>query len=238
MDKSFMKKCIAEAIGTMFLMLIGVGAAIVLTYANLLNPVGFTAAVALAFGLGIVALAYSIGNISGGHVNPAVSLAMWIDKRITTKELIGYVIAQVIGALVGSLILYIIFINVDGGQTAFGANSINTTMLGEGFGGQILGLLVEIVLTFVFVSAILGVTSKSENSSIAGIVIGLVLVGVHLVGINLTGTSVNPARSLAPAIFASFVGNTVPLAQIWIFIIGPLIGGALAAIVYKYLFKK
>jgi len=215
-----MKKYLCEFLGTCVLVLFGCGVA-VLTNANLV-------ATSLAFGLSIVATAYVIGDVSGCHVNPAVSFGMWIDKRISTKDFLGYVCSQVIGAIVGSLLLVLVL-----KTTGFG--DYRTIGLGaNGFGNQVpsgitmLGaLLVEIILTFVFVLSVLGVTKNKKNSSVAPIVIGLTLVLVHIIGINLTGTSVNPARSLAPALF---LGGTA-LSQVWVFIVGPFVGAAFAALV-------
>ena len=186
-----MKKYISELIGTAVLVLFGTGIAVV--------SGGNLVATSLAFGLAIVAEAYVIGNISGCHVNPAVSLAMLISKKMDTKDFICYVIAQILGALAGTAILYLILSNTNIGVTALGANgygslsATNITLLGA--------LVTECILTFVFVYTILGVTSDESKSSVAGIVIGLTLTFVHLIGINLTGTSVNPARSIGPAIF-------------------------------------
>lgn len=216
-----MKKYVAEFIGTLVLVLFGTGIAVV--------SGGNLVATALAFGLAIIAEAYVIGDISGCHVNPAVSLAMFISKKMTAKEFCGYVIAQVLGAVAGSGILYLVLSGTDFGVAALGAN---------GFGDYsasgitlVSALLTEVVLTFVFIYTILGVTSDKKYSSIAGIVIGLTLTFVHLLGINLTGTSVNPARSLAPALF---LGGAA-LKQVWVFIVAPLVGGALAAYVFKSL---
>ena len=188
---------------------------------------------ALAFGLSIVAMAYSIGNISGCHINPAVSLGVYIRGGISGRDFLGYVIAQILGAFVGSLLLFGIFslggvIDQTGGMGANGLAGVN--------GSMIAGLLVEIVLTFIFVLTILGVTSpKFRHGSFAGLVIGLPLTFVHILGIGLTGTSVNPARSIGPAITALFSGNMAPLISLWVFIVGPLVGAFLAAIVYGLL---
>ena len=216
-----MKKYISELIGTTVLVLFGTGIAVV--------SGGNLVATSLAFGLAIIAEAYVIGNISGCHVNPAVSLAMLISKKLDTKDFICYVIAQILGAILGTAILYLILSNTNIGVAALGANgygSLSTTNI------TLLGALVtECVLTFVFIYTILGVTSDETKGSVAGIVIGLTLTFVHLIGINLTGTSVNPARSLAPAIF---LGGKA-FSQVWVFIVAPLIGAALAALVFKYL---
>ena len=218
-----MRKYISEFIGTLVLVLFGCGIAVV--------SGGNLVATALAFGLAIVACAYVIGNISGCHVNPAVSLAMLISKKLSFKDFCFYVLSQVLGAIAGSAILYAILNNTDLGVVALGANgygelsATNITLLGA--------LVTECVLTFVFIYTILGVTSDEKKSAVAGIVIGLTLTFVHLLGINLTGTSVNPARSLAPAIF---LGGTA-LKQVWVFIVAPFVGSVLAALTYKFLNK-
>ena len=223
-----LKVYLCEAIGTCALTLVACGVA-VLTGAS---PV----ATSLAFGLVIVAMAYSIGNVSGCHINPAVSLAMLIQKKISFGQFIGYVLSQIVGAFVGSLLLALFL----GGFDALGANAVQPLLEYNysGFGAQLVALVVEIVLTFIFVLAILGVTSKEENSKVAGLVIGGALTLVHLLGLGFTGTSVNPARSLAPAVLQAFAGQTTPLAQVWIFIVGPLVGALLAAILAKVLFKQ
>ncbi len=226
-----MKKYIAELIGTAVLVILGCGTAML---------VGCDAAAgggyiltALAFGLAIVACAYCIGNISGCHINPAVSLGVLISGGMSGKDFVGYVIAQCIGAIIGAAVLAGIFRL--GGVTdmtgAFGSNGLSGVN-----GSAVAGLLVEIVLTFIFVLCILGVTSKKANhGSFGGLVIGLTLTGVHILGIGLTGTSVNPARSLGPALMALFSGNAAPIGCLWVFIVGPLVGAALAAVVYKAL---
>jgi len=183
-----------------------------------------------------VAMAYSIGNISGCHINPAVSLGVLLSGGMTPGEFIGYVISQCVGALCGSAVLAAIFgmggvTDMTGGFGANGLAGVN--------GNAMAGLLVEIVLTFIFVIAILGVTSKKANhGSFGGLVIGLTLVVVHILGIGLTGTSVNPARSFGPALVAAINGNAAPLGSLWVFIVGPLVGAALAACVYKVLEAK
>ena len=219
-----MKKYICEFLGTCVLVLFGCGTAAV-TGGNIV-------ATALAFGLSIVAMAYVIGNISGCHVNPAVSLAMFINKKMSAKEFLAYLIAQVLGAIAGSLLLSLILNNTSIDPLSLGANgygtlsATNISLLGA--------LLVEVILTFVFIFTILGVTSDDKKSSIAGIVIGLTLTFVHIIGINLTGTSVNPARSLAPALL---IGGEA-LKQVWVFIVAPFVGAALAAFTFKSLNAK
>lgn len=210
------KKYIAECIGTFVLVLFACGTAV---NCSVDNAAGYLAT-ALAFGLVIVAMAYSIGNISGCHINPAVSVAMLVSKKMSVKDFIGYVIAQFIGAILGAAVL-MLFV---GRESGLAANALYNGSVG-------LSLLIEIILTFVFVIAILGVTSKVENGPISGIVIGLSLSLVHLLGIGFTGTSVNPARSFGPAIFAG--GEA--LSSVWVFIVAPLIGGIIAALVYKFL---
>ena len=187
-------------------------------------------ATALAFGLVIVAMAYSIGNISGCHINPAVSTAILISGKMSLKEYIGYVLSQILGAFIGALFLGLFF----GGFSSLGANTVQTVITDNygDLGGLFTGLIVEIVLTFVFILAVLGVTSKTENKSVTGVVIGLALTLVHLLGIRLTGTSVNPARSIGPAVLQMISGDFTAISQIWIFIVGPIVGAVFAALVY------
>lgn len=226
-----MKKYVAELIGTMVLVILGCGTAM-LVGCDAANGSGYILT-AFAFGLSIVAMAYSIGNISGCHINPAVSLGFLLTGQMEVRDFVGYVIAQCIGALAGSAVLAAIF--GLGGVTDM-TGGLGTNGLSGVGGSAIAGLLVEIVLTYIFVTAILGVTSKKANhGSFGGLVIGLTLVVVHILGIGLTGTSVNPARSLGPAIVAAITGNAAPLACVWVFIVGPLVGAALAAVVYKAL---
>lgn len=219
-----MKKYLSELIGTLVLVLFGCGVA-VFTNADIV-------ATSLAFGLSIVALAYVIGNVSGCHVNPAITISMLIDKRISVKEAICYIVSQVIGAILGTLLLMFIIKSsnlgeiefVGLGQNGYGtASAININLF--------CALVCEVILTFVFTFAVLGVTADSKKQAVAPIVIGLTLAFVHLLGIRLTGTSVNPARSLAPAIF---MGGQA-LEQVWVFIVGPFIGAILAACTYKFI---
>ena len=218
MDKS--KKYVSEFVGTMVLVFMGCGSAVFLGT----DAAGGHLAVALSFGLSIVAMAYAIGNTSGCHVNPAVSFAMLLQKRMTPPDFVGYVASQVCGALAGAALLKLLLgfglTDLTGG---LGSNGIANA---GGVGGAI---LVESALTFIFVLTILSVTADASKGSVAGIVIGLTLTFVHIVGIPLTGTSVNPARSLAPALFAG--GGA--LADAWVFIVGPLLGAALASAVYS-----
>lgn len=229
-----MKKYLAEFIGTMTLVILGCGTAM-LVGCDAVNGGGYILT-AFAFGLTIVGMAYCVGNISGCHINPAVSLGVLMSGGMDAKDFGGYVVAQCLGAFAGSGILAAIF-NL-GGVTdmtgGFGSNG-----LGNVNGSAAAGMLVEIVLTFIFVLTILGVTSKKANhGSFGGLVIGFTLTLVHILGIGLTGTSVNPARSLGPAIMAAINGNSEPLSCVWVFIVAPLIGAALAAVVYKALEKE
>ena len=229
-----MKKYVAEFIGTAVLVIFGCGTAM-LVGGDSSAGTGYLL-IALAFGLSIVAEAYSIGNISGCHINPAVSLGVFISGRMSGKDFIGYVIAQILGAICGSFLLMGIFAwgNLSDKTGAYGSNAI--TGLNNSAGA---GFLVEVVLTFVFVLTVLGVTSKKAgHGSLGGLVIGLTLTLVHILGIGLTGTSVNPARSIGPALAAAVTGNGEPVSVLWIFIIAPLLGGAAAAVCYRYLAGK
>ncbi len=229
-----MKKYIAEFIGTAVLVILGCGTAM-LVGCNAAQGGGYVLT-ALAFGLVIVGMAYCVGNISGCHINPAVSLGVLMTGGMSVKDFIGYVVSQCLGALAGAGVLAAIFGlgNVTDMTGGFGSNGL------AGVNGSIVaGLLVEIVLTFIFVMTILGVTSqKAGHGSFGGLVIGLTLTLVHILGIGLTGTSVNPARSVGPAIVAAITGNTQPIIDVWVFIVGPLVGAALAALVYKFLEKE
>lgn len=226
-----MKKYLAEAVGTCTLVVMGCGTAMLVGCDSIMG--GGYILTALAFGLSIVAMAYCIGNISGCHINPAVTLGVFLSGRMEKKDVAGYVVAQCVGALVGSALLALIFKlgHVEDMTGAFGCNSL------AGVGGNAFAaLLVEIVLTFIFVLCILGVTSpKANHGSFGGLVIGLTLTGVHILGIGLTGTSVNPARSIGPAIVAAISGNVGPLVCLWVFVVGPLVGAGLAAACYKAL---
>ena len=229
-----MKKFIAEFIGTLVLVVLGCGTAMLVGCDAALGS-GYLLT-ALAFGLVIVGMAYCVGNISGCHINPAVSLGVLMTGGMKVKEFLSYVIAQILGALAGAGLLFAIFdlgkvTDLTGG---FGSNGL------AGVGGNaVAGLLVEVVLTFIFVLTILGVTSKKANhGSFGGLVIGLTLTLVHILGIGLTGTSVNPARSIGPAVMALIDGNKAPVGDLWVFIAGPLVGAALAAITYKFLEKE
>ena len=216
---SLLKKCIAEFIGTFVLVLFGCGTAVAVGCSGA-QPNAAYLMTALAFGLVIVAMAYSIGNISGCHINPAVSIAVLCSGKMTIAEFIAYICSQFVGGIAGGGMLLAIF----GKDSGLGTNGLYQNNIW-------LSLLIEIILTFVFVIAIMGVTSKIENSSVAGLVIGLSLTLVHIFGIYFTGTSVNHARSFGPAMFAG--GDAFK--NVWVFIVAPLVGGVLAALVYKLL---
>ncbi|MDY5636856.1 MAG: aquaporin [Streptococcus orisratti] len=214
-----MKKFFAELLGTFVLVFLGTGAAVLGGGAD--DVIGF-AAIGLAFGLTIVAAAYSIGVVSGAHLNPAVSIAMFVNKRMDAKDLLTYICGQVLGAFLATITL----LSITGNSAALGQN-----VVADGH-SLLAGFVVETILTFVFVLVILTVTSsKKGNASLAGLVIGLTLTLIHFVGIPVTGMSANPARSLAPAIFT----GGAALSQIWIFIFAPILGAILAALVAKYL---
>jgi aquaporin Z len=236
-----MKKYIAEMVGTMVLVLMGCGSAIF----NF--GVGSTAqvlTVAFGFGLAVVAMAYTIGGVSGCHINPAITLGALLSGRISGKDAGMYMIFQVIGALIGSFLLYLLVMLIDvsgasymaqGGAlaTKTGANGCQPGICWVG------ALIAEIIFTFVFVLVVLGTTdSKKGAGNLAGLAIGLSLVLVHIVCIPLTGTSVNPARSFGPAIFEAIFGNLGALKQLWIFIVGPFVGASVAASVWKMVSDK
>ncbi len=226
-----MKKYVAEFFGTLVLVLLGCGTAMLVGCDAVLGS-GYILT-AFAFGLVIVAMAYSIGNISGCHINPAVSLGVFITGGIKAGEMFCYWIAQCLGALAGAGLLAAIF---KLGDVQDQTGGYGTNGLGGVNGNIAAGLLVEFLLTFVFVLAIVGVTSKKGNhGSFGGLVIGLTLVLVHILGIGLTGTSVNPARSLGPAIVNAIANDTQALKDVWVFWVGPLAGAAFAAFLYKYL---
>lgn len=228
---TLLKKAIAECFGTCVLVFVACGVAVF----SGVNYVG----TALAFGLVIVAMAYSIGNVSGCHINPAVSLAMLLRKEITVKEFCVYVGSQVVGAFVGAVLIALCH---KGDFTALGGNEIQPALMAGAelnAWSYVGGFLAEVLLTLVFVFAIIGVTdNKFGNGKLGGIVIGLTLALVHLCGLPLTGTSVNPARSLAPAVIQAIAGNTTSLTQIWIWILAPLVGAVLAVVLYNLLLGK
>ena len=224
-----MRKYVAEMIGTFVLVLMGCGAAVFAGSAAGVVGTGVgTLGVALAFGLAVVAMAYTIGGISGCHINPAITFGAFLSKRIGGKDAAMYVVFQTIGAIIGAAVIWMLVSTGSyAGVTTTGANS-----LGEGV-TYVQALIAETVFTFVFVFVVLGATSKFGHGKFAGLAIGLALVLVHIVCIPITGTSVNPARSIGPALFAG--GEA--LAQLWVFIIAPLAGGAIAACVWGCLGK-
>lgn len=217
-----MKKYLAELVGTFVLTLLGCGAAVSL---NCGIDTASVVGTALAFGLSVVAMAYTIGGISGCHINPAITIGVLISGRMSGKDAVGYIIGQIIGGILAAAVLYALVATspqlVEG--TATGANACAGTVAN--------GLLAEIVLTALFVLVVLGATSKTNGATnnFAGLAIGLTLVLIHLVGIHYTGTSVNPARSIGPALFE----GGVALSQLWVFIVGPVVGAVLAALIWK-----
>jgi len=226
-----MKKYLAEMIGTMVLVLMGCGSAI-FNWGVGSTPQVLT--VAFGFGLSVVAMAYTIGKVSGCHINPAITLGVFLSKRMSAKDAGMYMLFQVIGAVIGATILHAIVSSIDVSSASYiaqgGAFATTTGANGLQPGVSLTGgLLAEIIFTFVFVLVVLGTTSKNGAGNFAGLAIGLSLVLIHIVCIPLTGTSVNPARSIGPALFQG--GEA--LSQLWIFIVGPFVGAALSALVWK-----
>ncbi len=231
------KKYIAELIGTFVLVLIGCGSAVIAG-----DQIGFLG-ISFAFGLAVLAMVYAIGPISGCHINPAISIAMLAAGKMKAKDTIFYIISQIAGAVLAGSILYAIASGLDG-------YSISGSGLGQNFFGQetvlvdgveitlgytmVAAFLAEVVLTFIFLMVIFGSTSDKAPKGFAGISIGLSLAMIHMVGIPITGTSVNPARSIGPAIF---VGNDA-LGELWLFIVAPIIGALIAAFVWKMVFEE
>ncbi len=223
-----MKKLVAEFIGTLWLVLGGCGAAVLAAGFPELG-IGFVG-VALAFGLTVVTMAYAIGHISGCHLNPAVSIGLWMGGRFDKKDLIPYIIAQVLGGIAGAGILYMIASGKPGFELGgFAANGFGEHSPGNY--GMMAALITEIVMTFMFLIVILGATHPKAPKGFAGLAIGLALTLIHLISIPVTNTSVNPARSTSQALF---VGDWAT-AQLWLFWVAPIIGAILAGIVYKYL---
>lgn len=223
------KKIIAEMLGTAILVLFGCGAAVIAG-----ASIGYTG-ISLAFGLAIVAAAYGVGAISGAHLNPAVSLGMVAAGRMSVAEFLAYAVAQVFGAILGAAVLYLIASGK--ADYTLAANGLGQNGYGAGYLGEysmMAALVFEFVMTFLFVTVILGATGPRAAPGFAGLAIGLTLAAIHLVGIDVTGVSVNPARSIGPAFF---VGGTA-MVQLWLFIVAPLAGGALAGIVHKAGFTR
>lgn len=236
MKSSLSTKFVAELIGTFALVLFGTGAAVVAGHNTAANLSGLgLLGIAIAFGVSVVVMCYAIGNISGCHINPAITVGMLVAGKIKANEAVIYFIAQFIGATLASLILMIIMKGMPGfemGEWALGANG-----WGDGYQNGFntaSAFITEIVLTFLFLFVIFGTTSKWGNSTMAGLAIGLTLVLIHLFAIPITGTSVNPARSFGPAIFAG--GKA--LSQLWLFFVGPCLGAVIAAFVWMALDKK
>ncbi|HFI0463628.1 TPA: MIP/aquaporin family protein [Streptococcus suis] len=216
-----MRKFVAEALGTFILVFLGTGAAVLGGGAD--NIVGY-GAIGLAFGLAVVIAAYTVGSVSGAHLNPAVSLAFWMNKRITAQECGTFVAGQVVGAFLGSGLLAF----VTGSTAALGQNIVQ-----EGY-SLATGGIIELVLTFLLVLVVLSVTSETKgHPQIAGAIIGLTLLAGHFVGVPVSSMSVNPARSLAPAVLAG--GQA--MSQLWLFMIWPMVGGALAAVTHRTLIE-
>lgn len=230
-----MKKIIAELIGTFCLVLFGCGAAVMAGIATT-GPEGLgLLGISFAFGLAVVVMAYVIGPISGCHINPAITISMLVAGKMNMKDTLAYIIAQVIGAILAAGVIYIIQSGMPGfamGEWALGANGWGPGYLGEYNTAS--AFITEAVMTFLFLFVIFAVTSKNGNPNMAGLAIGLSLTLIHMVAIPITGTSVNPARSIGPAVFA----GGAALSQLWLFIVAPIVGGIVAAIVWKGIFGK
>lgn len=216
-----MKKYFAEMIGTMVLVLMGCGAAVFAGAGQPFASVG-TLGVAFAFGLSVVAMVYTIGSISGSHINPAITLGVYLSGRISAKDAGLYMVFQVIGAIIGSSILWFLAKDSGSATTLTGANGFADGHMAQAF-------VAEMVFTFIFVLVVLGVTAKNGLNHFAGVAIGLALVLIHIVAIPITGTSVNPARSIGPAIFQ----GGAALSQLWLFIVAPFLGAVISAVVWK-----
>jgi aquaporin Z len=230
-----MKKYFAEFIGTCTLVLIGCGSAVIAGN-SAVGPAGIgLLGISIAFGFALVAMAYAIGGISGCHINPAVTIGVLVAGKIEVKDAIGYIIAQCLGAILGAAILYLIAIGRPGfilPEWGLGANG-----WGEGYLGgynTLSAFVIEAVMAFLFIFVILATTSKFGNGAMAGLAIGVTLMLIHLVTIPVTGTSVNPARSLGPAIFSG--GKA--LSQLWLFFVAPVAGAVSAAIIWRFGFDK
>jgi len=235
-----MKKYLAEFIGTFSLVLFGCGSAVIASH-DVVGPGGVSAlgigllGISIAFGFAVVAMAYAIGGISGCHINPAVTIGVLVAGKMEMKDAVGYIVSQCIGATLAAAVLFLI---VSGrpeyqlGEYGLGANGWGPGYLAEY--STLSAFLIETVMTFLFLFVILAVTSKFGNGTMAGLAIGVTLMLIHLVAIPITGTSVNPARSLGPALFAG--GKA--LAQLWLFFVAPILGAVLAALVWKFGFEK
>ena len=222
-----MKKLIAEFIGTFWLVLGGCGSAVL---AAAFPEVGIgLVGVSLAFGLTVLTIAYSLGHISGAHLNPAVSIGLWAGGRFSSKDLFPYIAAQILGGIAAAAVLYVIATGNGSAIGNFAANGFGEHSPGKY--SMISALVCEIVMTFMFLIVILGATDKKAPAGFAGLAIGLALTLIHLISIPVTNTSVNPARSISQAVF---VGGWA-VEQLWLFILAPIVGAALAGLVYKYL---
>ena len=229
-----MKKLLAEFIGTFWLVLGGCGSAVL---AAGVADVGIgLVGVSLAFGLTVLTGAYALGHISGGHFNPAVSIGLFMGGRFNSKELPGYIIAQVLGGAVGAAVLYLIvssatgFSGIETSPGAFATNFYDANVYGVNF-GMVGALVTEVVMTFMFLIVILGATHKNASPGFGGMAIGLALTLIHLISIPITNTSVNPARSTAVAIFA----GADAIGQLWLFWVAPIVGAILAGLVYRFI---
>lgn len=224
-----MKKFFAEFFGTFVLVFIGAGSAVIAG-----GEIGVLG-ISFAFGIAVLSMVYAIGPISGCHINPAITISMLFAGKISAKDSVNYIVAQILGAIAGAGVLFLIARGKDGYDIA--VNGLGQNGWGAGYLGEysmVAAFTAEIVLTAIFLLVIFGATSEKANANFAGIAIGLALTMIHLVGIQITGTSVNPARSIGPALF---VGGQA-LSQLWLFIVAPILGGILGAIIYKYLIKE
>jgi aquaporin Z len=230
-----MKKYLAEFIGTCALVLFGCGSAVISGTGPLgLDGIGILG-VSIAFGFAVVAMAYAIGGISGCHINPAVTIGVLVAGKIEVKDAIGYIVSQILGGILGAAILYLIVMGRPG--FAMAEWGLGSNGYGEGYLSQFnitSAFLIEAVMTFLFIFVILATTSKFGNGAMAGLAIGVTLMLIHLVTIPVTGTSVNPARSLGPAVFAG--GKA--LSQVWLFFVAPILGAIIAALLWKFGFEK
>lgn len=252
---TMLKRCLAEMIGTAVLVIVGCGAAMGLSIGEAsgsISHITLAIGTALAFGLVVTALSYALGEYSGCHTNPAVTWALYLDKKIGLRQMLWYWAAQFIGGVLGGLVLLLFFgTGADVGAAtetvqSFASNTVNITILGSSWGVEatslysaegwpfiFIGLFAEIFFAFVFIFTILCTGHKKENSPISGMALGLSLVAVILLGFNITGTGVNPARSLGTALVAMVNGVYEPISEIWIFIVGPMVGATLAELAYR-----
>jgi aquaporin Z len=236
---SLMKRCIAEFIGTFWLVFGGCGSAVLAAAFTGSNNyplgIGFVG-VSLAFGLTVLTMAYAIGHISGCHLNPAVSFGLWAGKRFPASELLPYIISQVLGAIAAAATLFVVASGKDGGLVLSGSNPLATSGFGvHSPGGYSLVscFIIEALLTFIFLMVILGATDSRAPKALAPVAIGLCLTLIHLISIPVTNTSVNPARSTGPAIFA----GAELFSQVWLFWLAPILGAIVAGLVYSTVFE-